>query len=373
MTMPAPTTDLATGNIKGRIAKIVTERIARKLGTKFGSGDIADPIRSYVGNLPPAMVEAFGVGAAAFLQSPRGLAEWISSKTTFDVNKVDEALNEGVDSGVQSFLAAARGRHGGAVTDADYETAANEALQKLQAKNAFDDLNPLKKKVVVDGTNRIFHSLDCPVVWKSQTRSKGKEDRSETTRTSYKDGHKEQTLTWALDNEYEPTRGGCCGKSAKNAIDDALKSEKDFFACVDTLKDSTTTEEKRLYMGFYDMLGKASKKQLVELRDLGGDKRWTKAEVVQVLRVSNGDVETVIKLIGSKISRPKKQFMDQAADWAKKNWKAAMGIADPDNPEGQAEVDKIREGVDRFTAKIRRDAVRRRRRANELEAEFHRK
>lgn len=376
MTTQAPNPDLAAGEIRGRVAKLVSERLARKLGFKWGSGGLGDSLRGFVGNLSPAAVDAFGVGAAAFLQSPRGLAEWISHRTTFDVNKVDEVLNEAVDSAVSGFTDAAATKKG-AATEVDYAAAVDRAIKKLEEEKKFADLDPLQRRVVADGANHIFHALDCPIVWKSQTRQKGgkgKDDKTET-KTTYKDGHKEVTLKWALENDYVPTNGNCCCKAAKAAADEVLKSPKDVFACVDSLKDSMDEAEKGVRQKFYRLLSVATPHQRARLQAVGGDKRWQPSEIIMLLTLA-ADMEAFLGMLESKIKQPQKTLPEQGLDWVKRNWRALVGLQptqdpapaqpapaagaaaqppageEPPAPQGN-EVDAIRQAVDRFTQDMR--------------------
>ncbi|HWR00015.1 MAG TPA: hypothetical protein VN397_04195, partial [Candidatus Methylomirabilis sp.] len=167
----------------------------------------------------------------------------------------------------------------------------------------------------------------------------------------------------------------------------------DLPACIESLKDSKEDAEKALRIAYYALLAGASDRQRGAIRDLGERKVWTPSEAVVYLQQANGNLDVFIRLLESRVKLPGKSPLEQGADWVKKNWKALLGMKPADAPSqaqpapaagaaaqppvpadnAATEVDAVRGAVNGFSRNIRRDAARRTRRADRLEAEFNRK
>lgn len=160
MTTRAPNSDPLPINY--RIAKLVGEKLARRLGYRWGTGAVGEVLRPFIANMPAWATDALGIGAAAIVQSPRRVAEWIGSIAGFDADKVDKILNEAVDDGIQSFLAGVRTPADRVPTDADCEAAADKAMRRFEERGEFDALlSSDKSKDVFDCVDSLKNSEDA--------------------------------------------------------------------------------------------------------------------------------------------------------------------------------------------------------------------
>jgi hypothetical protein len=359
-------TDLATGELKGRVAKILFEKIMRMSGSSLAGTNLGGLIEGAVGSLPDALKSAIGIGGAAILQSPYGLAQWISRHTGGNADQLHELFNEGLDSMVTSFMENVKQRR---VKNPDYDPSSTEMetlidgyLQSELTKRGIT-VNKTDLRCIVNSHTHTFHHLQCPECWRSTSSKSGKDargdDAKKTERILYRDGCRDVLLRWALENGYAPTKDSCCGKSAAADEKSLLTADTDLRTALRSLK----PEERAAYLALYASANDEQRKVIDAAVIL---KMWAPGDVKDILEASNGSAAEFVKRLPSN-AKPQ----TAAASLMDRVKKAVTSLIDkgPDAPE----VKTVRETIGRTTSKLNKGRMGQVRKANRLEALLRRR